>query len=183
MTTPQASKVLKGDEITLNCVANGVPQPEIHWLKDGSLIDLNYLDSRFVKLASGSLKISQISSSDEGTYQCRAENSLDSIDAAAFIQVLQRPEFIEKPQNILATEKADIEFNCKVQGEPLPTVQWYKNGELILESEYFQIIKGTNLKILGLVELDSGIYQCVANNEVDNIQAAASLKVIKKSGN
>ena len=44
----------------------------------------------------------------------------------------------------------------------------------------FQIIQGTNLKILGSVELDSGIYQCVATNPVGNVQAAAQLKVLKK---
>ena len=44
----------------------------------------------------------------------------------------------------------------------------------------FQIIQGTNLKILGSVELDSGIYQCVATNPVGNVQAAAQLKVSKK---
>jgi neogenin len=44
----------------------------------------------------------------------------------------------------------------------------------------FQIVRGTNLKILGLVELDSGIYQCVATNPAGNIQAGAQLKVVKK---
>ena len=44
----------------------------------------------------------------------------------------------------------------------------------------FKIIQGTNLKILGSVELDSGIYQCVATNPVGNVQAAAQLKVSKK---
>ena len=43
-----------------------------------------------------------------------------------------------------------------------------------------QIIQGTNLKILGSVELDSGIYQCVATNPVGNVQAAAQLKVLRK---
>ena len=45
---------------------------------------------------------------------------------------------------------------------------------------FLQIIQGTNLKILGSVELDSGIYQCVATNPVGNVQTAAQLKVLKK---
>ena len=67
-------------------------------------------------------------------------------------------------------------------GEPHPTVQWYKNGDLIIESEYFQIVSGQSLKILGLVGLDSGIYQCVATNLAGNVQSAAELKVLKKLG-
>ena len=58
----------------------------------------------------------------------------------------------------------------------------YKNGDLIIESEYFQIVRESNLKILGLVGLDAGIYQCVATNQVGNIQSSAELKVIKKFG-
>jgi hypothetical protein len=74
-------------------------------------------------------------------------------------------------------------LECEVAGEPEPTVQWYKNGDLIIESEYFQIVGGSSLKILGLVGLDAGIYQCVATNVVANIQFAAELKVPKKLGN
>ena len=58
----------------------------------------------------------------------------------------------------------------------------YKNGDLIIESEYFQIVRESNLKILGLVGLDAGIYQCVATNQVGNIQSSAELKVVKKFG-
>ena len=42
-----------------------------------------------------------------------------------------------------------------------------------------QIVDESSLKILGLVERDSGIYQCVANNEVGNAQASAQLKVLR----
>ena len=79
-------------------------------------------------------------------------------------------------------KKGDIELVCQVEAEPRPTVQWYKNGDLIIESEYFQIVHESNLKILGLVGLDAGIYQCVATNQVGNIQTSAELKVIKKFG-
>ena len=39
------------------------------------------------------------------------------------------------------------------------------------------MVHGNNLKILGLVELDSGVYQCVASNPVGNVQASAQLIV------
>ena len=40
-------------------------------------------------------------------------------------------------------------------------------------------MNGNNLKILGLVETDSGIYQCFASNSAGDIQATAQLKVYK----
>ena len=88
MATPRDTKALdEGSEVTLDCAANGNPMPEIMWLKDGETIDLNHLDSRFTKLGKGSLHIKEVRKQDAGTYQCRAQNSEDSIDAAAVLQV------------------------------------------------------------------------------------------------
>ena len=75
-----------------------------------------------------------------GTYQCRAENTEDSIDAAAVLDVQVSPKFNRKPENTLALEKEDVTLECSVYGRPQVTVQWYKNGDLIVESDYFQVI-------------------------------------------
>ncbi|KAJ8932116.1 hypothetical protein NQ314_014897 [Rhamnusium bicolor] len=39
-----------------------------------------------------------------------------------------------------------------------------------------------NLKIMGLMTIDSGLFQCFASNDAGNIQAAANLKVISNPG-
>ncbi len=156
--------------------------PVITWLKDGSTVDLNHLDSRFKKMGTGSLQIKNVRASDAGTYQCRAENAEDSNDAAAVLEVLIAPSLSKVPQDTVAVEKGDIELECEAEGIPEPTVQWYKNGDLIIESEYFQVVRGSSLKILGLVGLDAGIYQCMASNLAGNVQSSAQLRVINKSG-
>lgn len=60
----------------------------------------------------------------------------------------------------------------------MPILEWYKNGDIILPNEYLQIIQGRNLRILGLVKSDSGIYQCFATNSVGSIQSSAQLVVV-----
>ena len=138
LATPKNTiKALKGSEVTLDCVANGYPMPEMLWLKDGASIDLK--NPRLSLRGSASLSIKNVQEQDVGTYQCRAENSQDSIDAAAVLQVQRPPSFVQRPQNTVALEKGDIQLTCQVEGEPRPTVQWYKNGDLIIESEYFQV--------------------------------------------
>lgn len=79
---------------------------------------------RLTRVGSGSLSIKDIRPEDGGTYQCRAENSLDSIDVASVIEVWRGPRFLEKPKNTVAVEKGDIELVCQVEAEPQATVQW-----------------------------------------------------------
>lgn len=42
----------------------------------------------------------------------------------------------------------------------------------------FEFLSRYNLKIMGLMSSDSGIFQCVASNPAGNIQASAVLKVV-----
>ncbi|EGV98585.1 Netrin receptor DCC [Cricetulus griseus] len=73
----------------------------------------------------------------------------------------------------------DIEFECADSGKPVPTVNWMKNGDVIIPSDYFQIVGGSNLRILGVVKSDEGFYQCMAENEAGNAQSSAQLIVPK----
>lgn len=50
------------------------------------------------------------------------------------------PWFINHPSNLYAYESMDIEFECAVSGKPVPTVRWIKNGEVVIPSDYFQIV-------------------------------------------
>ncbi|KAL3202069.1 hypothetical protein MRX96_042706 [Rhipicephalus microplus] len=178
VAAPKSTVAVKGSNVTLDCAANGNPRPNLTWLKDGVTIDMSLLDSRFRKVGVGSLQIESIQEADEGTYMCRAENHEDSVDASATVEVQVPPRFTKKPKNKVAYEKEDVEFECEVYGKPDPLVHWYHNGEAIIQSEYFQIVNGNSLRILGLVDADKGIYQCVGSNPAGNIQTAVQLIVL-----
>ncbi|CAH1125665.1 unnamed protein product [Ceutorhynchus assimilis] len=176
---PRAAVVVEGRNLSLDCAANGNPNPTVTWLKDGFAIDMNDLDSRFSLVGStSSLRITRIQEQDGGTYQCRAENREDSLDASALVQIQVPPRFLKKPQDRTEYSTKDTELECDVYGVPEPRVQWFKNGELVKYSEYYKLVNGNNLKIMGLMATDSGIFQCFAANPAGNIQAAASLKVL-----
>ena len=57
-----------------------------------------------------------------------------------------------------------MEFQCSVEGNPLPTVTWYFNGDL-LEEDDERMIAGDTLTIPSTAVEHSGMYQCVAENE------------------
>ncbi|XP_076332516.1 neogenin-like isoform X3 [Tachypleus tridentatus] len=179
---PKSVVATEGSNITLDCGANGNPRPQLTWLKNGATIDLALLDSRFHTIGVGSLQIENIDEEDAGTYMCRAENHADSEDASATVEIQVPPHFVKRPQNKYAYEKEDIEFECEIYGKPEPNLQWIKNGDVIIQSEYFQIVNGHNLRILGLVQSDMGIYQCIGTNPAGNIQASAQLIILNLGG-
>ncbi|KAM4831272.1 neogenin isoform X4 [Urocitellus parryii] len=167
-----------GQSTVLPCVASGLPAPAMRWMKNEETLDTEGSE-RLVLLAGGSLEISDITEDDAGTYFCIADNGNETIEAQAELTVQAQPEFLKQPANIYAHESMDIVFECEVTGKPTPTVKWVKNGDMVIPSDYFKIVKEHNLQVLGLVKSDEGFYQCIAENDVGNAQAGAQLIILE----
>ncbi|XP_055392907.1 neogenin isoform X5 [Bubalus kerabau] len=167
-----------GQSAVLPCVASGLPTPAIRWMKNEETVDTES-SGRLVLLAGGSLEINDVTEDDAGTYFCIADNGNETIEAQAELTVQAQPEFLKQPTNIYAHESMDIVFECEVTGKPTPTVKWVKNGDMVIPSDYFKIVKEHNLQVLGLVKSDEGFYQCIAENDVGNAQAGAQLIILE----
>jgi neogenin len=89
------------------------------------------------------LQITSVEDKDSGDYQCRASNTVDSLDAAASLTVQIPPMYVQSPSDKIANEKDEIELPCAIRGKPFPTVQWLKNGDLITPNDYMQITNGS----------------------------------------
>ncbi|XP_016057047.1 PREDICTED: neogenin isoform X5 [Miniopterus natalensis] len=167
-----------GQSAVLPCVASGLPLPTIRWTKNEEALDTESSE-RLVLLPGGSLEISDVTEDDAGTYFCVADNGNETVEAQAELTVQAQPEFLKQPTNIYAHESMDIVFECEVTGKPVPTVKWVKNGDMVIPSDYFKIVKEHNLQVLGLVKSDEGFYQCIAENDVGNAQAGAQLIILE----
>uniref|UniRef100_A0A670Z9W2 Neogenin 1 n=1 Tax=Pseudonaja textilis TaxID=8673 RepID=A0A670Z9W2_PSETE len=166
-----------GQSAVLPCVASGIPVPPIRWTrKEEELVTEN--SHKFLFLSGGTLKINDITEDDSGTYTCIADNGNETIEARADLTVQVPPTFLKQPANIYAHESMDIVFECDVSGKPTPTVKWVKNGDVVIPSDYFKIVNEHNLQVLGLVKSDEGFYQCIAENDVGNIQSGAQLIIL-----
>ncbi|XP_036050207.1 neogenin isoform X7 [Onychomys torridus] len=167
-----------GQSAVLPCVVSGLPSPGLRWMKNEEVLDTESSE-RLDLLAGGSLEISDLTEDDSGTYFCIADNGNKTIEAQAELTVQAPPEFLKEPDNIYAHESMDIVFECEVTGKPTPTVKWVKNGDVVIPSDYFKIVKEHNLQVLGLVKSDEGFYQCIAENDVGNAQAGAQLIILE----
>lgn len=141
-TESSSRKINEGATITLDCVANGNPKPQIKWLRNGEDIDISDLDSRYRIVGTGSLQINSINDVDTGNYQCRASNSIDSADIQISLMVQIPPKFVQKPNDRVAYEKDELEMICSIHGKPTPVVHWLKNGDIITPNDFMKIVNG-----------------------------------------
>ncbi|XP_069561698.1 neogenin 1a isoform X3 [Brachyistius frenatus] len=176
LVQPVSVVKVMGASVLLPCVVAGYPAPHVRWMLGDKLLEES--EGRAEVLGGGSLLISNLTEEDAGIYTCVADNSNTTIEAQAELTVQVPPQFAKRPVNIYAHESMDIVFECEVSGSPAPTVKWVKNGDAVIPSDYFKIIKEHNLQVLGLVKSDEGFYQCLAENDAGNIQSSAQLIIL-----
>uniref|UniRef100_A0A7N8WKM4 Neogenin n=1 Tax=Mastacembelus armatus TaxID=205130 RepID=A0A7N8WKM4_9TELE len=167
LVQPASVTKVAGTSVLLPCVVTGYPVPHVRWI-----------EGRVEVLGGSSLQIFNLTEEDAGVYTCMAENSNGTIETQAQLTIQVPPQFVKRPANIYAHESMDIVFECEVSGSPAPTVKWVKNGDAVIPSDYFKIIKEHNLQVLGLVKSDEGFYQCLAENDAGNIQSSAQLIIL-----
>uniref|UniRef100_A0A8C9VU42 DCC netrin 1 receptor n=1 Tax=Scleropages formosus TaxID=113540 RepID=A0A8C9VU42_SCLFO len=170
---PVKVTAIEGKDAILECSASGFPTPAFVWMRGSDMIQTR--SKKYSLLGGSNLLIRSVTDEDSGTYSCLAFNKIENITASCELSVLVPPKFLKQPSNLHAYESTDIVMECDVTGKPLPSVHWMKNGEVVIPSDYFQIIGGSNLQILGLVKSDEGFYQCMAENDAGNSQATGQL--------
>ena len=67
-------------------------------------------------------------------------------------------------------------FICQVQGDPVPTVVWFKDSEPVNQSKFIDITDYT-LKIKYLRDEDSGVYTCEGGNRGGTVTRQLTLEV------
>lgn len=157
--------VKEGDFVRFKCQVSGLPQPAVSWLKDGQLIEIN---SNIIRIKDD-LSILSVKLSDSGQYTCRGQNSESSHSDSTILEVGVPPNTIENhiDNTISAVNLGDdVEFHCAVNGLPVPSIIWNRDGNMsFLESKRFQISNDSVvLKIIETSLEDEGLYTCEAEN-------------------
>ena len=117
--------VAVGSTVVISCKApKGFPPPSTSWMKDGRLLSLT--ESPGTRLEGGSLVIGSVTKSDNGQYQCKAENVAGVRESPRVtLGVHEPPHFIKKPAAVsVALVGGDLVLHCQAGGDPQPRVSW-----------------------------------------------------------
>ncbi|XP_038843007.1 roundabout homolog 2-like [Salvelinus namaycush] len=110
------------------------------------------------------------------------------VDGSRLRQEDSPPRIVEHPSDLIVSKGEPATLNCKAEGRPSPTVEWYKDGERVETDKddprsHRMLLPSGSLFFLRIVhgrrsKPDEGSYVCVARNYLgEAVSRNASLEV------
>ncbi|XP_026766306.3 matrix-remodeling-associated protein 5-like isoform X1 [Pangasianodon hypophthalmus] len=184
-------KVLYGSDLKVDCIASGLPNPEIKWsLPDGTMInsvmqsdDSGVRTRRYVVFDNGTLYFNDVGMKEEGDYTCYAENQIGKDEMKIHIRVVAAAPAIHNNtfEVIRVSHGETASLTCRAKGQPLPTIAWLSPNNHIIDlpaSDKYQLTTDGILQIHKVQRLDSGNYTCLAKNTAGSDKKVVSVEVL-----
>ncbi|VVC40187.1 Hypothetical protein CINCED_3A025745 [Cinara cedri] len=184
---PIVKYVAEGENVTFECAATGVPSPQLKWSFTASIGNkqntmLSNKDT-YVNI----LSLTRVTTNSSGTYTCHVFQPMtrrpDYLHAQVFqLEVMTPPTITIRPETRSVPLANSIRLKCGVQGNPIPNITWYLNGECLKFYGRVKINKDKQLLLVSnTVSTDSGIYQCFASNQYGTTWAGALITISSSS--
>ncbi|XP_052330648.1 neuronal cell adhesion molecule-like isoform X15 [Oncorhynchus keta] len=172
--------VLRGQVLELECIAEGLPTPEVSWSKvSGEFPAKRTSFLHFQK----TLRIVDVSEADAGEYRCTARNRLASVHHTIRVTVKAAPYWISTPRNLVLAPRERGNLICRASGTPKPTITWAMNGIPIENSpkDPSRKVEGDTIIFEEVQTGSSAVYQCHASNEYGYLLSNAFVNVLSET--
>ncbi|XP_046998510.1 muscle M-line assembly protein unc-89-like [Schistocerca americana] len=173
--------------VSFECKVVGFPTPQLRWFKDGQ------------ELRPGD--VYQLTGTNSlGSYSCIARNCMGEATSTAELTVEdiqsqlsdeerlallshnQAPRFIRGLKSCEARIDEPFRFTVQVTVSPEPVVTWYRDDDLVADSDRYEIITETlgtvNLDVKRLEIVDQAEWKCVASNDFGHSVTSCFLKLV-----
>ncbi|KAG7521118.1 hypothetical protein JOB18_043106 [Solea senegalensis] len=172
----QTEKVLlKGEDLHLECIPEGFPNPTVNWMKLGAKLPPRTKFKKFGK----QLTIPAVAESDEGKYMCTVKNPAGEVVHYFDVIVEEPPKWLtEPPQSQLTVIGTDVHIKCSVSGKPPPDITWRRNGDIFQDDPVSNTrVLDDTVVIHGATAEDSAVYQCEASNIHGSVLANVNIMI------
>ncbi|XP_011291978.1 obscurin isoform X5 [Musca domestica] len=195
---PEAPENLAGEPAHFEIQYKEKPG-KVTWLKDNKPLDdvlADRIQQTEAPMNSYRLDIKNCSERDTGAYTAKASTGAEVTTCTAQLAVGQAAGHDESQTNVAPIflcslkdaemlENTQFRFLIKIMGDPKPKVQFFKDGQEILESDRINIVREKDY--LGYYELvinevykeDAGAYMCKAVNKFGEALCEAQVTTVE----
>ena len=160
-------RIVVNRTVILECPADGVPPPEIKWMRQGVPL---VVDKHMKLTPDGQqLEISRVREDDSARFTCIATNEAGQITRNYDLEVLLPPtlEILEPDDGYKVIENRSLTLICRASGTPTPLLLWFHDRQPLDEmgEENYEIaMNATRLTIKRVRVKDGGTFTCQATN-------------------
>ncbi|XP_063710554.1 neural cell adhesion molecule 1-like isoform X2 [Symsagittifera roscoffensis] len=134
---PSVVEVLRGESVSIACMATGLPSPSYKWKMTQSYDHIPPAGERVRVTDNGTLVLSQVRPKDGGQYECHSHNRAGSIMQTTLLQVNYKASLVPIASRVV-TETEQFSVKCVVlEAQPHPhKFSWTLNSLPIYTGEY-----------------------------------------------
>ncbi|XP_070759627.1 neural cell adhesion molecule L1-like protein isoform X2 [Enoplosus armatus] len=169
------TQLVKGEDLKLECIAEGFPTPQVEWVKMGHQLPDKAKLENHGKL----LIVPRVEQEDGGKYMCKAKNALGQAAHYFTVTVEEPPEWVSEPESQLSMIGSNVLIRCSAGGSPRPTVTWRVNGVPLREAPAANRKALDDTIVLHNAKAsDSAVYQCEASNRHGTLLSNANIMIM-----
>ncbi|XP_057702379.1 leucine-rich repeats and immunoglobulin-like domains protein 2 [Corythoichthys intestinalis] len=190
-THPETSVALRGNNVTLSCVASSSSDSPMStaWRKDGEVL-YDAEVQNYARYQEGELiyttvlHLLNVNFTDEGRYQCVVSNHFGAnYSNRAKLTVNELPLFLKTPMDLTIRTGNMARLECAAEGHPSPQIAWQKDGGTdfpAARERRMHVMPDDDIFFIAKVKMeDMGVYSCTAQNAAGSLSANATLTVLE----
>ncbi|RWS29042.1 uncharacterized protein B4U80_08408 [Leptotrombidium deliense] len=174
----------EGDNVNLECVAEGIPTPKYSWRRDDKqAISIGIWSHSDIE--GSSLNMSRVRREQMGTYVCFANNGVPPQASKKYnIEIAFKPS-VTTPKHVVGAHNGSFALiECILESFPTALTYWMFGDERIIENSWKykvmqedvnQYTSKMTLNITYVENTDYGMYKCVAKNQLGYVKGIVNL--------